>query len=49
MLLFISGEVYLKIGKLSDAEQWYKEALKSKPNHLPAHLTMAKLYHKQVS
>ncbi|KAJ8315245.1 hypothetical protein KUTeg_007395 [Tegillarca granosa] len=41
------GEVYMKIGNLDLAEHWYNEALKSKPDHIPAHLTMAKLYQKK--
>ena len=38
----------MKIGKIDEAEKWYKEALKVKVDHLPAHLTMAKLMHKKV-
>ncbi|CAL1527207.1 unnamed protein product [Lymnaea stagnalis] len=37
------GEVYYKMQRFSEAEKWYKEALTVKPDHLPAHLTMAKL------
>ncbi|XP_059141157.1 protein O-mannosyl-transferase TMTC2-like [Physella acuta] len=37
------GEVYFKMGQLAEAEKWYLEALKSKHDHLPAHLTMSKL------
>ncbi|XP_055889069.1 protein O-mannosyl-transferase TMTC2-like [Biomphalaria glabrata] len=37
------GEVYYKMGQLEEAEKWYREALKSKPDHLPAFLTMSKL------
>jgi len=39
----------MKIGKVEEAEYWYREALKIKPDHVPAHLTMAKLYHKKVN
>ncbi|KAK3097836.1 hypothetical protein FSP39_013624 [Pinctada imbricata] len=41
------GEVYMKISQTDEAEKWYREALKVKPDHLPAHLTMAKLMHKK--
>ncbi|XP_061176820.1 protein O-mannosyl-transferase TMTC2-like [Saccostrea echinata] len=41
------GEVYMKIGQIDEAEKWYKEALKAKADHVPAHLTMAKLLHKK--
>ncbi|XP_069104952.1 protein O-mannosyl-transferase TMTC2-like [Argopecten irradians] len=41
------GEVYLKLGQFDDAEHWYKEALRVKPNHIPAHLTMAKMFQKK--
>lgn len=37
------GEAYFKSGNIENAEYWYKEALRVKPNHLPAHITMAKL------
>ncbi len=41
-LLFI-GEAYAKLDDLDKAEHWYKEALSAKEDHIPAHLTMAKL------
>ncbi|KAH9490464.1 Protein O-mannosyl-transferase tmtc2 [Bulinus truncatus] len=37
------GEVYFKMSQYDEAEKWYKEALKAKPDHLPAFLTMSKL------
>lgn len=37
------GEAYAKLGQFDKAELWYKEALKLKPDHVPAHLTYAKL------
>lgn len=37
------GEAYFKSGHIEHAEIWYKEALRVKPSHLPAHITMAKL------
>ncbi|XP_046336395.1 protein O-mannosyl-transferase TMTC2-like isoform X2 [Haliotis rufescens] len=41
------GEVYSKMGDLVTAERWYRKALKSKPDHVPAHLTIAKLLQKK--
>ena len=43
------GEAYSKLDMLSDAEIWYREALRAKATHIPAHLTMAKLMQKRVS
>ncbi|RUS78414.1 hypothetical protein EGW08_013828 [Elysia chlorotica] len=37
------GEAYFKMERLAEAEKWYLEALKVKPDHMPAHLTMSKL------
>ncbi|XP_077049741.1 protein O-mannosyl-transferase TMTC2 isoform X2 [Siphateles boraxobius] len=37
------GEAYMRLNKLTDAEHWYKESLRSKPDHIPAHLTYGKL------
>ncbi|KAK7108448.1 protein O-mannosyl-transferase TMTC2-like [Littorina saxatilis] len=43
------GELYMKMNRFDDAEHWYREALKSKPDHIPAHLTLAKLFqHKKL-
>ena len=42
------GEAHFKLDELSQAEHWYREALKAKTDHVPAHLTMAKLYHRYV-
>ncbi|XP_064628907.1 protein O-mannosyl-transferase TMTC2-like [Lineus longissimus] len=41
------GEAYMKLQNMEEAEFWYKEALKAKPEHVPAHLTMAKLMQKR--
>ncbi|OWF48997.1 Transmembrane and TPR repeat-containing protein 2 [Mizuhopecten yessoensis] len=41
------GEVYLKLTQFDEAEYWYKEALRVKTDHIPAHLTMAKLFQKK--
>lgn len=48
-LLAVSGEAHLKLNQYEEAERWYREALKAKPDHVPAHLTMANLKHKQVT
>ncbi|XP_046730253.1 protein O-mannosyl-transferase TMTC2 isoform X2 [Silurus meridionalis] len=37
------GEAYMKLSKFEDAEHWYRESLKAKPDHVPAHLTYGKL------
>ncbi|KAM4036107.1 protein O-mannosyl-transferase TMTC2 isoform 1-T1 [Anomaloglossus baeobatrachus] len=37
------GEAYMRLNKVSDAEHWYTESLRSKPDHIPAHLTYGKL------
>lgn len=38
-----TGEAYLRLNKLSEAEHWYRESLRAKPDHVPAHLTYGKL------
>ncbi|XP_018010138.1 protein O-mannosyl-transferase TMTC2 isoform X2 [Hyalella azteca] len=37
------GEAHFKLGRVGEAERWYEEALRAKPDHVPAHLTYAKL------
>ncbi|KAK7891356.1 hypothetical protein WMY93_023319 [Mugilogobius chulae] len=37
------GEAYMRLNRLTEAEHWYKESLRVKPDHIPAHLTYAKL------
>ena len=37
------GEAYFKLSCFEEAENWYKEALQAKKDHIPAHLTYAKL------
>ena len=44
----MTGEAYFKLSDLTAAEFWYREALRIKPDHIPAHLTLAKLLHRQV-
>ncbi|MFT7799361.1 transmembrane and TPR repeat-containing protein 2-like isoform X1 [Arapaima gigas] len=39
----LSREAYMKLNKFPEAEHWYKESLTAKPDHVPAHLTYAKL------
>lgn len=39
----ITGEAYMRMNKLADAEYWYRESLRAKPDHIPAHLTYGKL------
>ena len=38
------GEAFFKMGRFSESEKWYKEALRVKADHVPAHLTLARLY-----
>lgn len=42
------GEAHFKLGQLIEAEHWYKEALRAKADHIPAHLTYGKLLAKTV-
>ncbi|XP_030070737.1 protein O-mannosyl-transferase TMTC2 [Microcaecilia unicolor] len=37
------GEAYMRRNMVSEAEHWYVESLRSKPDHVPAHLTYGKL------
>lgn len=37
------GEAYIRLNKLTEAEFWYRESLRAKPDHIPAHLTYGKL------
>lgn len=39
----VTGEAYVRLHKLPEAEHWYKESLRAKPDHIPAHLTYGKL------
>uniref|UniRef100_A0A8B9LEU0 dolichyl-phosphate-mannose--protein mannosyltransferase n=1 Tax=Astyanax mexicanus TaxID=7994 RepID=A0A8B9LEU0_ASTMX len=36
-------EAYMRLNKLSEAAHWYRESLRAKPDHIPAHLTYGKL------
>ncbi|KAK2841981.1 hypothetical protein Q5P01_012181 [Channa striata] len=37
------GEAFMRLNKLAEAEHWYRESLRAKPDHIPAHLTYGKL------
>nr|XP_040019074.1 protein O-mannosyl-transferase TMTC2 isoform X2 [Gasterosteus aculeatus aculeatus] len=37
------GEAYIRLNKLTEAGHWYRESLRAKPDHIPAHLTYGKL------
>ncbi|XP_036375551.1 protein O-mannosyl-transferase TMTC2-like [Megalops cyprinoides] len=37
------GEAYMRLNKQREAEHWYRESLRAKPDHIPAHLTYGKL------
>lgn len=43
------GEAYFKLERLKEAEHWYREALRVKGDHIPAHLTYGKLLTKMVN
>jgi len=48
LVLVVLGEAYVKLSDWQAAEFWYREALRVKPDHIPAHLTLAKLLQRQV-
>ncbi|KAJ8249969.1 hypothetical protein COCON_G00231850 [Conger conger] len=37
------GEAHMSLHRLQEAEHWYRESLRAKADHIPAHLTYAKL------
>ncbi|XP_067000725.2 protein O-mannosyl-transferase TMTC2 [Anabrus simplex] len=43
------GEAYYRLGQDKQAETWFLAALRSKPDHVPAHLTYGKLLAKNTS
>lgn len=45
-LFNMMGEAFFKLGQFDTAEKWYRQALRVKSDHVPAHLTMAKLFAK---
>ncbi|MEQ2306122.1 Protein O-mannosyl-transferase tmtc2 [Ameca splendens] len=42
-LFNMMGEAYMRLNRLEEAGYWYRESLKAKPDHIPAHLTYGKL------
>uniref|UniRef100_A0A8C5FMX9 dolichyl-phosphate-mannose--protein mannosyltransferase n=1 Tax=Gadus morhua TaxID=8049 RepID=A0A8C5FMX9_GADMO len=42
-LFNMMGEAYMRLHRLEDAAHWYRESLRAKPDHIPAHLTYGKL------
>ncbi|XP_077450508.1 protein O-mannosyl-transferase TMTC2-like [Stigmatopora argus] len=42
-LFNMMGEAYMRLNKLEEAGHWYRESLRVKPDHIPAHLTYGKL------
>ncbi|XP_062511641.1 protein O-mannosyl-transferase TMTC2-like isoform X2 [Corticium candelabrum] len=40
------GQTLTAMNRFQEAEMWYNKALVSKPDHMPAHLTLAELYAK---
>ena len=48
-MTFFPGEAYMRLSKLPEAEHWYMESLRSKTDHIPAHLTYGKLLALTVS
>lgn len=43
LVLLLTGEAYMRLNKLTEADHWYRESLRAKPDHIPAHLTYGKL------
>lgn len=39
----LTGEAYMRLNRLEEAGHWYRESLRAKPDHIPAHLTYGKL------
>ncbi|XP_004548336.3 protein O-mannosyl-transferase TMTC2 [Maylandia zebra] len=42
-LFNMMGEAYMRLNRLEEAGHWYRESLRVKPDHIPAHLTYGKL------
>ena len=40
----VLGQCYLHLNQLREAEHWFNFSLVSKPDHVPAHLTLANLH-----
>jgi len=45
----VLGEAYMRLNKPDEAGHWYRESLRAKPDHIPAHLTYGKLLSSIVS
>ena len=43
-LFNVMGDAFSKMNQFDEAERWYLKALSVKADHVPAHLTLAKLY-----
>lgn len=43
------GDVLMKLNQTEEAESWFKKALNTKPDHIPAYLTYGQLLSKNVS
>lgn len=43
------GEALYRNGQPEEAEQWFIKALRTKPDHVPAHLTYGKMLARNVS
>uniref|UniRef100_A0A8C9X3J9 dolichyl-phosphate-mannose--protein mannosyltransferase n=1 Tax=Sander lucioperca TaxID=283035 RepID=A0A8C9X3J9_SANLU len=41
-LFNMMGEAYMRLNRLEEAGHWYRESLRAKPDHIPAHLTYGK-------
>ena len=48
-ILNLLGDSYQAMGQNDEAELWYGRSLQANPNHVPAHLTLAKMLAKNVS
>ena len=48
-LLNLLGEAYKEGGRQEEAEYWFTMSLAANPNHIPAHLTLAKMLARNVS
>lgn len=43
LCLLAAGEAHMRLNRPEEAAHWYRESLRSKPDHIPAHLTYGKL------
>lgn len=47
IIIIFPGQSLHKLGQLHEAENWFQAALTEKPDHIPAHLTYARLLSQQ--